>query len=427
MDCSICCELINKTIRRPIVCCYCNYKVCLACTKRYLLDSFHQPHCMECRREWSHSYLIKQLGPFMKNEYRAKRELLLFEKEKTFIPELLPIAEREKKLDCMTQHINTTQRDLMEWYKEYGNHTHNEWIRVKRDIKRTVRALLDDRYALSNTDVRNERKVFTMKCTVPDCRGFLSTRYKCGLCSTTICSSCHAVSDDEHKCDPDMVATITELKKSTKPCPSCHCPIYKSEGCDQMWCIQCHTAFSWRTGQVEKGIIHNPHYFEFIKERGELPRNPLDIPCGGLPDYRSIYIYMMDFGLGIEEITYLRQLYENISHHREVTMRFMPNEQEQVNHHDVILEYILHRITETQCKATLYVHEQKRLRGLEERQMLEAYLAICEEAFRKLIQHHVTFEEFLHEIEEIKIYTRREVTQLGQRYQHVGFFKPTDI
>jgi hypothetical protein len=60
------------------------------------------------------------------------------------------------------------------------------------------------------------------------------------------------------------------------------------KNCDQMWCTQCHTAFSWRTGQIQRNV-HNPHYFEWMRRTGgEVPRNPNDVPCGRNMDH---YLY----------------------------------------------------------------------------------------------------------------------------------------
>ena len=55
--------------------------------------------------------------------------------------------------------------------------------------------------------------------------------------------------------------------------------------CSQMWCISCQTPWDWTTGKiVTNGVIHNPHYYEWMKRNGgAAPRNPADIPCGGYP------------------------------------------------------------------------------------------------------------------------------------------------
>ena len=81
-------------------------------------------------------------------------------------------------------------------------------------------------------------------------------------------------------------------------------------------------------------------------------------------------------------------------------------------------------ITEDHLKSLLYVREQKRQRGLEERQILDAYVSIGEESFRKLVQNYSSFYEFLHETDEIKTYTYRGLMSLEQRYQHKGFISP---
>ena len=83
------------------------------------------------------------------------------------------------------------------------------------------------------------------------------------------------------------------MKKDTKPCPKCGQLIHKINGCDQMWCPGCKTPFSWRTGEIERGHVHNPEYYRWMRETGQnIGRDPLDErfdPCGNqVPTYQFI-------------------------------------------------------------------------------------------------------------------------------------------
>ena len=92
--------------------------------------------------------------------------------------------------------------------------------------------------------------------------------------------------DDPHECLKEDIETAELIKKDSKPCPNCGEFIMKASGCSQMFCITCQTPFDWNTGKiVTSGIIHNPHYFEWLKRNGKsIQRNPADVPCGGYPD-----------------------------------------------------------------------------------------------------------------------------------------------
>ena len=47
------------------------------------------------------------------------------------------------------------------------------------------------------------------------------------------------------------------------------------KNCDQMWCVDCKTAWNWSTGDIVTGHIHNPEYFRYMRERGlQIPQNP---------------------------------------------------------------------------------------------------------------------------------------------------------
>jgi hypothetical protein len=138
-----------------------------------------------------------------------------------------------------------------------------------------------------------ERKAFIMPCSYNECKGLLSTQYKCGICQRFTCKDCQEPNESEHKCNPDNVATAEAIKNETRPCPSCRTRIYKIEGCDQMWCTSCKTPFSWTSGTIVPAgqRIHNPHAIEFMKQNGVNLRAPGDLQCGGIitwQQYRTL-------------------------------------------------------------------------------------------------------------------------------------------
>ena len=262
-ECSICIEKFNKTVRSPVKCAFCEFVSCRSCCSKYILNET-TPKCMNCSKEWTRKFLTTQFTKtFMAIDYKKYNEKVLFDREQALLPATQIVVERMIRQEKCDKELDDLEI---------------EYRRKQTEIRQ--------KYMLDNVSSRNhgQRSVFVRACPDENCRGFLSSQWKCGICDKWTCPECHELKglnrDVEHTCNADNLATARLLDKDTRPCPTCGTGIFKIEGCDQMWCTQCHTAFSWRTGRKEDHI-HNPHYFEYMRRTGNVaPRNPNEVQCG---------------------------------------------------------------------------------------------------------------------------------------------------
>lgn len=219
-ECNICCEKYNIKVRTKINCEYCNFEACKVCYKKYLIDS-KKTKCMsnKCPNEWSLHFLYKNFTKsWINQEYKKIISQKYFDHEMMLMP--------------VTQHKLT-----------------------------------------------NNNKTISYKCSNIDCNGFLSENWNCSLCHCDTCPNCHQLKTENHICNKEIVANIQLLEKDTKKCPTCYSLIHKINGCDQMWCTQCKTAFSWNTLKIENKV-HNPHFYEYLRANNHnVPRDVNDIPC----------------------------------------------------------------------------------------------------------------------------------------------------
>lgn len=285
--CSICLEDFNKMRHLKVSCPFCKFETCKTCTQTYLLSTTQDPHCMNCKHEWNREFIDSFCTKAFRNtDYKIHKENILLDREKARMPETQPHVTRRLEWKSLRTSYDWLIK-LMDRVKISSKIEPRVRFYLVESLRETIADVLENIRALVYSDVPVPTKttvVMTQKCPSGECRGFLLDDYICGVCKVTFCEKCHEPDDVDHVCDPDTVKTIKLLKRDTKPCPSCSTPIHKIEGCAQMWCTQCHTAFDWRTGHVETGRIHNPHYFEF-KTRG---REHGDIPCGGRPSHYEL-------------------------------------------------------------------------------------------------------------------------------------------
>jgi hypothetical protein len=68
------------------------------------------------------------------------------------------------------------------------------------------------------------------------------------------------------------------------------------KNCDQMWCTECETTFSWNTGRVLVNVqVHNPHFYARQREiqNGNMNRDPRDVLCGGLCTFQQLRTFIV--------------------------------------------------------------------------------------------------------------------------------------
>jgi hypothetical protein len=324
-SCTICAENYTAIIRKKCVCKYCNNDACSKCIERYLLDRHEDAHCPQCRVNYNDVVLHEICTKTYLNQvYFKHRQEVLVNRERANLPGLQDEAinarlrrDNDAKIAEIRKEIAAIrlQRDevmmkynniISMYYSKLAAKEKDEAAKFKKEADEIIEECNHFRELINGkeTDINKirflpidgeaikpeeEKKKFIRRCTHDGCQGFLSTAWKCGICDYYSCSKCFKVKtkkqDDPHECMKDDLETAELIKKDCKPCPNCGEFIMKTSGCSQMWCISCQTPWDWTTGKiVTNGIIHNPHYYEWMKRNGgSAPRNPADIPCGGYP------------------------------------------------------------------------------------------------------------------------------------------------
>lgn len=278
IECSVC---VEETAPSKIVKCpFCEFSCCKSCFTRVLLDGSDDANCMNCHRRFDREILLDVTSShFVNTQYKRFRERVLFEREQAMIPATMPYVELERdarvaraRMDELAAERDRLRRRLRQVQAEFDTQQRISW-RTEPHVEAS----------------ETERRSFTQRCTREGCLGWLNSAYRCGVCSHFSCPKCLVPcgtarsSLDDHVCNPEEVATVSAIRNDSTPCPACGIRVSRVSGCSQMWCVQCHCAFDYRTGARINGMIHNPHWILYQQQNATVvARNPADIPCGAM-------------------------------------------------------------------------------------------------------------------------------------------------
>jgi len=291
-ECSICCENFTSILRKEIICFKCNNHVCKKCVIIWLEERTNIT-CPCCNHIWTWKFAFDNIDKSFLNKYKEIQKNVLFKIEESLIPQTQEfvinvkeqynnVKKQYTKLNNMIyKFTNMTSSEIKKepYIKElniFENYTKKEIIRYLERERDEIDNRMSNLYEAYKTGILKEEEKSIIKeikiicpCFEENCKGYIrENNYKCGICELQICNKCHVqiFEDKEHICNKDDINTVKFMNKDSTPCPSCAVRIHKIDGCDQMYCIQCKTAFSYKTGQIEKGRIHNPHYYEELRK-----------------------------------------------------------------------------------------------------------------------------------------------------------------
>ena len=431
-ECAVCYETSGVSV----VCAKCDVKSCVGCFQTYLLNSTLTPSCMSCKANLSDDFVLQNTqASWRYNKYKPYREELLYDMEKARLPETQQYAEIYMKardltatataglkaieedwltsvpeLNKLTASGDYMAAKMLVWAQEAKSHVHKSVIAT---CKRSINTF----GTVDWEGVRIKaapRRAVVKACITNGCSGFLDEAFACGLCSVKVCKGCHEAKVEGHECNEDTVATIKAIKAEARGCPKCATLISKIDGCDQMWCTQCHATFSWRTGQVEEGHTHNPHFYEYMRKNGGMPRAPGDGPVAcGFPGISAVIDSIMNKELKARYQTHawntavkgetmecgnltpndklVYQLVESHRHmiHIEETVRRRLNVDVPDNH-QLRVQLLTKEITTEKMKTLIQQRDKAYRKNLAKSQVYQMAYTVSGDLFRVLIQNKNT-------------------------------------
>ena len=425
-SCMICANTYNEKGRKKITCNHCGKECCRNCIERYVLDSKSDVHCMYCKHVWDYKFIYENMTKSFIKKMRILKSKQLIQKEKILLPETQKYIEYdmyinniETKIEKNTNKISKINDILKNIEMElplktcpnpncnamYVFHKDKYCYKCKYNICSHCRSIINEDQHVCNEEKKakyekyleyskeriylyqttdelkfkvskwkmefsssDELKNFEHKvvcaCVLNNCKGYITNKeYQCNLCNTKICMYCYNKLEPGHTCNKNDVKTVDVLKNSTKPCPNCSSLIQKIDGCNQMWCTNCNTAFGWVSGKIEKGAIHNPHYFEWFNsmEKQVSTNNNIHLNCDGIPEQRYFmtHIYLVSKSQDLHSYNILLLYFRLLLHINEFLSN-EPIEQNEIKKNlDLRIQWVHNKIDDKKWSTMLYQREKK--------------------------------------------------------------------
>ena len=409
--CPVCTDKFTSMLRKDVTCPKCQYQACLSCYKQYFSTS-HAYLCInpDCKEGFSEDMIYNNFPrTYIQNDYKKTLVDKTFEEERSMIPQTMLVMERRNEADEIFKEVEQLNRLV------FHKNQRMRWLRESNG---------------ESDPKKLESQTFINKCPGNDCLGFLNKQYSCGACKKHYCSKCLEEKEDNHACDPDILATVKLLKKDSKTCPKCSVLIHKIEGCNQMYCTACHTSFDWKTKNIVTKNIHNPHYYEYLRGRGIRERTEGDIPCGGLIEewriltkietYKNLPYQIMTKDYEIIRRRFLN-IYQFVADLRYDKLPMYRAADRFKYHLELRIQFIKKILSEKEYRMRIKKFNTDELKKRKTSQLLTTTALLFEDQFRNLLEvDAMKFDTILDECRQIIEYMNT-CFETNQQIYHIKF------
>lgn len=228
MSCSICTEKFNRTLHKAVKCPVptCLQDVCLECCKTYAISA-GAPKCCTCNAVWTDEFSrsVFPLSFYNAKAMRTAREAQFLDRETARLAEAQTALVAKRKRKELEKEVGVLSRE------EQSLHARKRRIQDEiaelRQVQRTGRQPGQD----GNEPARPSAQ---KKCPVPNCNGFITPSWRCGLCEQSVCQHCWALipsgSACEGQCDAEALASADLIRSQCRDCPKCAAAIFRIDG-----------------------------------------------------------------------------------------------------------------------------------------------------------------------------------------------------
>lgn len=390
-QCPIC--VSNVKASRMMTCPSCHEEICFGCVSKYLLTiNEGEDKCMSCQNTLDRAFIIRSLPPSLVfTTLKKHREDFLYEKEKAMLPATMPLLQLEddhKLLSVEKANVFLEmkplkfQKEKLEIEIRQATRNKQDTTHLKEERKTVSQALKEIKHKLYDVNKRldanyvqqlfirnpnasvkqSEAAVLNIMCPCPcgSCRGYVVANDtgrggSCGVCHADVCGKCYCLTNttngEPHECNKDDIESVKLIKKECKACPQCGVLSRKTEGCSQVWCMMCKTAWDWNTQRVDRGWVHATDYYNYLRTNNITIAPVCD---DGNPAYMLLHLHSTGICTAKEAdnvSTFCRRVAAYREHLNDVI--------QPPDNTDIRLRYLRNEIDEVGFKRVLYKRDKE--------------------------------------------------------------------